>query len=568
MPIPMSKYVQITSGVGGGSSNAVRQLVGCIFTPSSLVDPLVPLTFEDVADIGNYFGTASEEYLRAVLYFGYISPTIRQPQSLSFARLVRSASPASIFGAKGTYSSAGLAAVIAGMIAFNFGDTPTVATAGAFVVGTQYTITSVGTTNFVSIGASASTVGIVFIATGVGAGTGTATSTGNVCVTGVNLSANSSLSNAAANLQTAFRLSVDARLTTCSVSYDAVNSRFDFVASSTPVTTSAFSISQIGSGVTDLAAELGWYASAGALVISSSLVTTPVQAFTNTIAISNNFGSLCFTNSAALTLSEQMAVSSYNNTLNVSFLYHINVKPESYAAASAALLSFSGTGLTYELDTLTQFPEMIPMAIEAATDYTQRNGVVNYMYRQIPGITPSVTDSPSNPTLSTTLDAARVNYYGQTQNSGQLLSFYQNGVLCGLSTEPQAMNVYANEQWFKSYITSNILNLQLALPQISANKQGIGQITAVLQDAITTALFNGTISVGKALTTIQQLYITTQTGDNNAWLQVANIGYWFTVNITSAVDPNSGLTIYSANYTIIYAKNDAVQKVVGTHVLI
>ena len=48
-------------------------------------------------------------------------------------------------------------------------------TAGSFVVGTQYTILTVGTTSFTAIGASANTVGVVFTATGVGSGTGTAT---------------------------------------------------------------------------------------------------------------------------------------------------------------------------------------------------------------------------------------------------------------------------------------------------------------------------------------------------------------------------------------------------------
>jgi hypothetical protein len=46
--------------------------------------------------------------------------------------------------------------------------------AGAFVIGETYRIVSVGTTNFVAIGASANTVGIVFVATGAGTGTGTA----------------------------------------------------------------------------------------------------------------------------------------------------------------------------------------------------------------------------------------------------------------------------------------------------------------------------------------------------------------------------------------------------------
>jgi hypothetical protein len=47
-------------------------------------------------------------------------------------------------------------------------------TAGAFVVGTEYQILTVGTTNFTLIGAASNTVGLNFTATGVGTGTGTA----------------------------------------------------------------------------------------------------------------------------------------------------------------------------------------------------------------------------------------------------------------------------------------------------------------------------------------------------------------------------------------------------------
>ena len=47
-------------------------------------------------------------------------------------------------------------------------------TAGSFVVGTSYKITSIGTTDFTLIGASSNTVGTVFTATGAGTGTGTA----------------------------------------------------------------------------------------------------------------------------------------------------------------------------------------------------------------------------------------------------------------------------------------------------------------------------------------------------------------------------------------------------------
>jgi hypothetical protein len=53
------------------------------------------------------------------------------------------------------------------------GDDATVA-AGAFVIGDTYRITTVGTTDFTLIGASANTIGVSFVATGVGAGTGDA----------------------------------------------------------------------------------------------------------------------------------------------------------------------------------------------------------------------------------------------------------------------------------------------------------------------------------------------------------------------------------------------------------
>jgi hypothetical protein len=58
-------------------------------------------------------------------------------------------------------------------------------TAGSFVIGQTYTITSVGSTNFTLVGASGNTVGVTFTATGVGSGTGTATTpTANLTVSG------------------------------------------------------------------------------------------------------------------------------------------------------------------------------------------------------------------------------------------------------------------------------------------------------------------------------------------------------------------------------------------------
>lgn len=59
----------------------------------------------------------------------------------------------------------GIAIVVFGVSTIN---------AGQFIVGREYTIASVGTTDFISIGAADNDIGTVFVATGVGSGSGTA----------------------------------------------------------------------------------------------------------------------------------------------------------------------------------------------------------------------------------------------------------------------------------------------------------------------------------------------------------------------------------------------------------
>lgn len=58
--------------------------------------------------------------------------------------------------------------------------------AGNFIPGCTYTITSLGTTDFVAIGANASVIGNVFVANAAGTGTGTALGTNNEIILGSN----------------------------------------------------------------------------------------------------------------------------------------------------------------------------------------------------------------------------------------------------------------------------------------------------------------------------------------------------------------------------------------------
>ena len=55
---------------------------------------------------------------------------------------------------------------------------PLVITAGSFVIGTEYAILTVGTTDFTLLSAASNTIGVIFTTTGIGTGSGTAVATG------------------------------------------------------------------------------------------------------------------------------------------------------------------------------------------------------------------------------------------------------------------------------------------------------------------------------------------------------------------------------------------------------
>ena len=497
MAIDIKKYVNITSGVGGASQVATRQFIGCVFSPSELIDPAIPVTFESANAVGLHFGNDSEEYLRATSYFAFVSPTIRVPQAIMFGRYVLLDSPGRIFGGDLTTSLTEFQAVTAGELTISFGGTA-------------------------------------------------------VTVSGIDLSTATSLSDVASLIQVALRANGNVNLLTCTVEFDAVNNRFAFEASP-----SGFTIGSVSVSFTALSNLLGWLSTDGAIVTSGSLAKTPLESVQALYGETNNFGSFTFTESSVLTIGATEEIAAWNAALNVIFMFHVAIGESEYAAGwQDDLDGYAGCAITYDI-IADEYHVMLPMAIQAATDYTQRNGVMSYMYRQLSSLSPSVdTDA-----LAYQLDAANVNYIGQTQTAGQKKSIYQNGVLQGGATDPRAMNVFANEQWLKDYIRSEIFNLQLTLPQVSAGSSGLAQLSSVVNSSAQLGLFNGVITTGKTFTETQKLFITQLSGDEDVWKVVQSAGYWADVVIRSEV--NNDIQTYVADYTLIYSKNDAVQSVNG-----
>lgn len=541
MAIPINRYVNIVSAVGGASNIVKRDLSGLIFTTSQLVSPdaVMEFTGDIVAGVRSVFGPLpppgqatfdDRNLLRAQFYARYVSPSGTVPRKLSYARFVDTSQGFMAWGGRNVLNLAALKQITAG-------DLFLVLNGAQMVTGPIIDFSAA--TDFNSVATT---------------------------LTGI---LNTSFAAWLATVPM-----IDGSPALFSARWYGTSQRFVIVGptATIPITVS---VQPRGTGDSDVATALGMFATQGGIMVSGAVAETPAEAFERTVAITDNFGSFCFdrlSNNA-----EYLSVAQANADHNVSFVFAMKAFKDGQGANApdpAPTLSevgpfkdYAGTGITLVDTTATldpyQFSEMIPMAIGAAADYTKANGAPGFMYRQYPGAFVAVSSAAD----ADACDVARVNYYGRTKKNGQPLDFYQRGLLTGGLTAPVDMNVYFNEMWLKDDASNNILDALRSLERIPANASGVATVRSCLQPTINAALRNGVISVGKELTLAQRLFISQKTNDANAWQQVQNIGYWLDVVIESygTIDDR---TEYKAVYTLIYSKDDAIRAVDGTHSLV
>ena len=498
MTISFNYYVDIISVVGGSNNAALREYILRIFTTNDLLPPKSFIEMTQAQDVATYFGSTSVEYLRSLSYFSFISKLGNQPNKISFARWVDADVAPMIFGKPLTTSPLSTLQAISD---------------GSFNLTIAGTTHTVGPLDFTSA---------------------------------------TSLADIATTIQTKIHTFSGTMWTASTVTYNSLRTSFNFVGGTTGNATISVAVSGTGTDITNL---IGW--NALATYCNGSVSETIQQTITNSINASNNFGSFLFIPDIDSDTDNWISIGQLLPTYNNQFMYLGRTTEADSASVYSAAGTYAGLSSTKSEDS-TQYPEQIPAVIFASTDYSGSNTVQNYMYQMMAGVSASVTDT----TTAQTLDAIKTNYYGVTQTAGQYLSFYQRGQMFGTAQSPAYMNIYANEIWFKDAAGVALINMQLALPKISANSTGRSQILAILQGIINQALLNGTISVGKPLNDRQKLYVTNITGDNSAWQQVQNIGYWFNV-VFQLVD-----TEYQAFYTVVYSKDDVINKINGKHILI
>lgn len=507
MPINQSKYVSITSGIGGQSAASRKDLILRLFTTNSLFPQNTVLEYTSALDVANYAGSNSTEAQLATAYFGWVSKQINTPAKISFMRY--SLSSASAPTLRSTITPASLEAYTAitnGSMEINMGET-------------SYNLT------------------------------------------GLDFSSATSYADIADIIETAINANLAGGdlYTAATVAYDAETQSFVLTGGATGdiLITYASTVADTG---TDISSTIGWSENTNPIISNGADAQTITDILNNTIEISDNFATYAFIGLDLDTASVD-EIGAWNTAQNYKYMFVGDVDNSNYEDIITEAAKYQGMAINYNpyQNVSGNLPAyLMPATILAATNYDNLNGTVNYMYQQFPAQAVAVSTNE----LANTLDPLHINYNGQTQKAGQNITFYQDGYLA----DGTDIAVYANEIWLKDAMITEILNLEIALDKIPANNDGLGLIQGVLVEVAQEAKNNGTISIGKDLTNTQKAYITQLTGDNTAWQTVQLNGYILTLRLDQEII--NGATKYIAQYTLIYSKGDVIRKVEGRHVLI
>ena len=368
MPISQSKYVAITSGIGGASAASRKDLGLRLFTTNALFPLNTVLEFTSAADVANFAGATSQEAKLASAYFGWVSKSINSPRRISFFGASLTAAAPFLRSTKGLSGLTEFKAITNGSVVITMGDD-------------SYTLSSLSFTSATSY------------------------------------------SDIASTLETAINANTSGGTlwTAATVVYNAETSSFKLTGGATGDNTITYATAA-DSG-TDISSLIGWSESTNPIISNGTNATTLTNILNKAVELSDNFASYAFTG-LTFDASQINEIGTWNDNQNFLYMYCGDVGAN-YSSIIESAAAHQGMAINYQplIGVLPAY--LMPATILAATNYSHINGTVNYMFQQFPNQAVTVDTNA----LANTLDPLHINYNGQTQKAGQKIEFYQDGYL-------------------------------------------------------------------------------------------------------------------------------------------
>lgn len=469
MSIPASQIVRINPRViqAGG-----RDLVmnGLFFTNNDLIPTSsIAMSFATAEDVGAYFGTTSDEYNVAQIYFAGYNNSFKKPRTILFARRVDQAIPAYVRG-------------------------------GALVGSTA---TVLATLKTITDGSLSILIG-----------------EDTYAVTGLDFSAATSLSDIATIIQTA--LAADDPTAAPTVAYSSLTKAFTI----TSEQTGADALAGYGSGTVATALNL---TQAGGAVLSQGADAMDVTANMTAIReVTENWAT--FTHLYADASDEEMlALSDWASSQGTEYLYvcwSTDAQLLSQSDSTSIAIQFEAaqagaTTLVYGDVTYAAFI----MGCAASIDWERVQGTINFAFKSQDGLAATV----ENATQANTLLGKTVNFYGNYATRNDNFVWLYNASMFG---QYNFIDPFVNAIWLNNAMQVACMNGFQNSPRVPYNEDGYAQVRAWLMDPINRARKNGVIDSGVVLSEAQKtevireagLDITSNLENDGFYLQVVDAG--------------------------------------------
>ena len=483
--IPFSQVSNVVPSVLSAGGSAV-DLNAVMLTQNSLAPYGSMLTFSSAANVGAYFGQASTEYSLATIYFSGFNGCTKTAGQLQFTRYPETAIGAFLNGA--SVASLGLSGVQA--------------LTGTLIVtsnGTQFT-------------------------------SGT-----------INLSAATSLSNAATIIQAAFTSP------TFTVSYSSQTGGFIF----TSTTTGATSTLTYATGTISTA--LGLTAATGALLSQGAAIGVPATFMASVLSLTQNWATFMTVWESVLT--EKQAFAAWSNSQGPRYMYvcadsDVNALTANNTVTFGNYLqtnSYIGTCAIYGTVSHAAFV----CGFAASLDFSRLNGRATLAFKNQSGLTAYVTNQ-SNYAAVVSNGYNTYGAYGSNNPANN-----QNWMAPGyVSGSWSWVDTYLNQIWLNANLQLAMVNLLTSVNSIPYNKTGSGLIYASAMSPIQSAINFGAIRKGIPLSTAQVAQIQYILGFD-ASSSITAQGFY--LQIVDASATTRGLR-QSPSITLLYADGESIQQ--------
>ncbi len=492
MAIPASYIVSVTPRViSAGAAGIV--INGLFLTTNSQLPVGVVQEFVSATSVAEFFGYESDEYNAAVIYFaGYVN-SFKKPTSVRFARRINT-------------------------------------DVSAYIRGAEYQGT-LQALQAISDGALNITINNELIE-----------------LTNVDLASVASYSDVALKIQSA----INTLKSTVSavVTYNSISNAFEVSTSATGAQ-SSISFAAAASSGTDLGSMLNLTSATGAVISPGLDEQTAAENMTQIAAIDSNFVTYSYLYNADS--AECISLGQWSNSIGVSYCF----LPWSNEATATVASSSDDIASSMIAAGVTNFAPLYNnyniaagvMGAFASIDWTRTNGAIDIAFKQVDGLTPTVTSEAD----ASVLDSKYYSYYGNFATKNTQFDFIYKGLIVG---DYVNLSTYINAIWFNSSIVNAVLNGFAGVSKIAYNDAGYTFIRAWLADPINQAKNVGIIQVGVTLSEAQKAQIISEVG-SDITAELYSNGYYLLV-----ADPGAAARVTgdSPIVTLYYTDGGVVKK--------